>query len=473
MKKAILFFLVLLMLTSGLVSCKTKTTTQQSSAPEVSDDPLLDANFEGRTFTILQRTERSYEFKESEEASGFVNTKIAERNAYVEERYNVKLNTIEVKGDWASWNTFTDYVTNSIMSDSAEYDLISGYAVSMPTLTSSDFFVNWYELDEYMNFEAEWWYQDFIDQMTINNRMYMISGDLALTMWDAMQGMFFNKTLVEANPDVENLYNVVRSGKWTFDYFNQVLKTVYPDEDVSEEQKVYSYGTFKTTQIDVYQDAFDIPVTEKDDEGKPYFTIGSNPKILNAVQWMNDLVYNEYTLISSESQNSTTDDFGKGRCIFAPLPLGDGNKLQNYAIDYGILPMPKYDEAQEQYHTTCEDFYSVFSVPVTSQDDLKFVGILTEALCYYSNKTVASSYYEQVLKLRNTYDEDSIEMIDTIRNGILCNFGYLYSMTLNWPAHQLNVLINAKNTNWVSNWESKIGTFETNLEKELEVYFAE
>lgn len=472
MKKIILFF-VLIMITNCLGACVENTEeSEQSTTLSVAEtDPLLDADFGGRTFTILQREEHSYEFAKDEEVSDIVNTQIANRNALVEERYNAKINTIEVKGDWDNWATFTQYITDTIAAGIVEYDLISGYAVSMPTLTSSGYFVNWYELDDYINFEADWWYQDFVEQMTINDRMYMISGDLSLTMWDSMQAIFFNKEIVEANKEVSNLYDVVRNGEWTFDYFNEVIKTVYPDNSDVEEDKIYSYGTSLTTKIDVYQDAFDIAVTEKGDDGKPYFTIGDNEKIIDAVELLNDLVYSEYTLINEDVANSTTVDFGKGRCIFAPLPLGDGNMLQHYDVDYGILPMPKYNAEQDEYHTTCEDFYSVFSVPLTSADDLEFVGILTEALCYYSYSSVVPTYYEQVLKLRNTYDEDSIDMIETIRSGILCNFGYLYSMTLNWPAHQMNVLINNNSTNWVSNWESKVASFNANLDKELEVYF--
>ena len=134
--------------------------------------------------------------------------------------------------------------------------------------------------------------------------------------------------------------------------------------------------------------------------------------------------------------------------------------------------MPMYNEEQDDYYTTCRDNYSVFAVPASMSDDnLEFVGIITEALCVESSRTVIPQYYNLVLKERNTTDADSVEMIDLVRKGVRCNFGYLYSYALDWPAHQLNVCINSENENFDTNWQSKEGMFEANLEEVLDYYF--
>jgi hypothetical protein len=333
--------------------------------------------------------------------------------------------------------------------------------------------MNWYELDDYINFEKDWWSQDFISEMSINNKLYLLSGDISLTFWESMQFMFFNKTLA-ASYNVANMYDMVRSGDWTFDNMYKIIKDTY-SENSDKENQIYGYTTALTTQIDVYQDAFDIPVTTKGADGKPFFTINQE-KTYNALDKIYDLVIDSpYTMICNETNGQDVSDefFGKGRALFAPLWFGAGANLQNYDVIYGILPMPKYDKAQEGYHSTCADFYSVLGIPISSADNLEFIGVITEALCVESARSVVPQYYTLVLKERYTNDEDSIEMIDIIRNGILCNFGYLYSYTMNWPAHQLNVCINAKNKNFASNWESKESEFNMNLEKAIAYYFAE
>ena len=88
-----------------------------------------------------------------------------------------------------------------------------------------------------------------------------------------------------------------------------------------------------------------------------------------------------------------------------------------------------------------------------------------------SSRSVVPEYYTLVLKERYTKDEESIEMIDIIRKGILCNFGYLYSYTLDWPAHQLNVCINNKIKDFASRWESLEDNFNANLAEAIKFYF--
>lgn len=472
MKKRILSLLLCAIMLC-FVACESTVNTDSSPGGEVSqtdEDLLRDANFGGRTFTILQRPTRMYEFTSDDTASKLINDEIANRNALVEQRYGIKLQTMEVEGDWTTIVNFQDYVANTIQGGITDYDIISGYAVAMANLVSKNLFVDWRELEQYMNLDKEWWYQDFIDQMTINGHTFLLAGDINLTIWESMHGMFFNKDMVEANPDVGDLYQVVRDGEWTYDRFVQTLKAVSVGGDPTDEGYVYSYGTYTTTQIDVWQDAFNIPVTEKNRNGVPEITIGGNTKMVKTAENIYDLVNSTYTFKATSTEESL-QHFGKGRSVFTIQSVGEGTKLKNYDIRYGILPLPKYDDVQDGYHSTCQDYYSVLAVPSTRAEDAEFIGTVAEALCYYSRKNVVPKYYEDVLQLRNTFDADTADMIDIIRDGLLCNFGYIYSMALNWPAHQLNVLINANSKEWVSNWDSKKDTFTSNLDELLEVYY--
>lgn len=478
-----LIAIILLLAALLLVSCAPSNTESgdpsglTSSTVSVSeDDPLRDADFNNAEFTILQRSGHKYEFANDEAAIDFINEHIAERNNLVEERYNVKIVTIERDGDWGSHDTFAQQVANEVLAGSNDYDLVAGYAVIMPQLTNKNVFLNWYDLEEYMNLDADWWYQDFIDQMSINDKLYMLTGDIALTMWESMYGMFYNKDLVDTNPAVGDLYQTVRDGEWTYDKFLEVLRTV-DTGDTSSDDRVYSYTTYYTTQIDLWLDAFDINVTEKDSKGKPQFVIGNNQKMVTTVERIYELTKNSFVRYAgtSDATIETVDDvaeeFGKNKACFTPLALGYGTTLAKNDVRFGILPMPKYDENQENYTSTCQDNYTVFGVPFNRTDKLELIGTITEALCYYSNQEVVPAYYETILKTRNTYDNDSEEMIDLIRKGLRCNFGYLYSMSLGWPAHQLNILIKTDSKEWISNWETNVGTFEANLAEQLEIYY--
>ena len=61
-------------------------------------------------------------------------------------------------------------------------------------------------------------------------------------------------------------------------------------------------------------------------------------------------------------------------------------------------------------------------------------------------------------------------MVDIVRDGLKFNFGYVYSYTLDWPAHQVNICINNNSADFVSLWDSKEDIFKQKLEDNLKVY---
>jgi len=99
--------------------------------------------------------------------------------------------------------------------------------------------------------------------------MFLLTGDASLTMWQSMQGIYFNK-LEAQNSQIGDLYQMVYDKQWTFDKMAEICKDVTRNEDGVDtwtDQDFYGYLTAKTVQVDVYLDAFNIPVTTKSDDG--------------------------------------------------------------------------------------------------------------------------------------------------------------------------------------------------------------
>ena len=91
--------------------------------------------------------------------------------------------------------------------------------------------------------------------------------------------------------------------------------------------------------------------------------------------------------------------------------------LRDMDTDFGIIPYPKWDEAQKDYCSRVEggDFPIV---PVTNKK-LEMTGVLLEAMCAESAKHVIPAYYDKMLKGKVARDEESAEMLDIIfRNRI-------------------------------------------------------
>ena len=481
MKKLLAVFLLCLMLVSVFSACNSTvgdvsdgTSGGEGSYGEVGfddranvKDNLPEKDWGKKTYTILQRTEYEYEFGIEETGASTVNDLIYERDAVVEERFNIDIVSKPVDGGWGVHEDFIDHVRDTVSSGVVDYDIIAGYAAIIPTLIADGILLDWYDVP-YVDLNREWWSQNLVDELTINGNLYLLSGDMSLRFWESMQGMFFNKTLAE-NAGLEDPYELVRNGEWTFDKMVELIRQANVEDD-NPETKIYGYVSGLTTQIDVYQDAFNIPVTTKGSDGVPYFTVNQE-KTYTALQKVYDLVCGSTYFYKAEDQNKSVEFFGQNRALFMPNQLGDGAKLVTYECDFGILPMPKFDENQEMYNSTCRDDYSMFAIPMTSQNNLEFIGMITEAICAQSYRSVIPQWYTVILQNRYTKDEDSIEMIETIREGILCNFGYIHSYALDWPAHQFNICINNSSTDFASLWQSKESTFNNNLSDLMEAYF--
>jgi hypothetical protein len=93
--------------------------------------------------------------------------------------------------------------------------------------------------------------------------------------------------------------------------------------------------------------------------------------------------------------------------------------------EFGILPYPKWDEAQENYMTMSDGHHEAMAIPRTVQN-LETVGTITEAMCAESYKIVVPAYYDVALKVKSTRDEQSIAMMDLIVNARVFDFGYVY-----------------------------------------------
>ena len=95
-------------------------------------------------------------------------------------------------------------------------------------------------------------------------------------------------------------------------------------------------------------------------------------------------------------------------------------------VDFGVLPMPKYDAAQESYrHMVC-DFPEATVIPAYCTDT-DLAGFVLEALNAKSHDTVRDAYVEKALKYKNSRDEESLTSINIILGSMYYDPMYYYA----------------------------------------------
>ena len=134
---------------------------------------------------------------------------------------------------------------------------------------------------------------------------------------------------------------------------------------------------------------------------------------------------------------------------------------------YGMLPNPKWDEAQERYLTNAYDQFSVFGVPLSvPTGDLEFVGTIYECLNAESYKTVYPAYYDVALKGKYSEDADTANMVDIIMEGRLFDFSFQFGESnFNRIPYWFRDLLAGKKTDFTSYYDKYIGKVEKQIEK--------
>jgi hypothetical protein len=86
---------------------------------------------------------------------------------------------------------------------------------------------------------------------------------------------------------------------------------------------------------------------------------------------------------------------------------------QEMKTEFGILPVPKYDKAQEFYRTWTHASGSTFSITAAiPADKAETMGQVVQAYAILSHQYLKPAYYDIMLTSRNVHDAESADMMD-------------------------------------------------------------
>ena len=491
MKRIISMLLVLAMLLSATlmaVSCskEEKKTPQKSTGikntgPAVEgdifaeraaiDDELPDADFSGKQFRIAShRTDEYFIAEEDRNQGNLIADAKYERNKAVEDRFNCEI----VVAYKAAYYDVQDWVAKTVLSGADEFDLFCSHGASAGGTVLKNVFLNWYDIP-HIDFSKPWWSSSCAEELTYDGKCILAVSDFNLTAITGAQCMFFNKNLAAAY-DMGNLYEVVLNGEWTFDYFVELTKDIYIDQDGSGDKSDGDFFGFAQshawqTSISSWLWAFDNPTMKKDEDGIPQIAVKTDK--INAI--VNNLY--DYLFNSNGVHYRTDNEAGQGmdlflskQAIFALGGVGSptGEGLRNFEDEYGMLPMPKWDENQTKYYTMTPGEHTVLAVPKTVKDT-EFVGTIMEALSAESYKRVVPTLYEIALKTRYLRDDESKDVLDIVIDGRMYDFGYIYGGFQGF-GFMLGAMFEKGNNNFESYYQSKYGNARIHYKKVIKIF---
>jgi len=442
--------LLLSMMLGTFAACSQDTSSQQTSDTSAADtsasggesteavetQPVADVpekDFGGTEFRIMAFQHQSYdsignfEFWVEKEDGDVVNDAVFRRNHTIEERFNTKI-TQEMMH-----NTH-EKLSQSVLAGDEPYDIYSLMHMYAGGVLLDGSLYNIHDL-EYIDLDKPWWSRELGSGMTINGKLYFVSGDYLLYEKKRTYCLTFNKEMIE-DMNITMPYEHVFDDTWTLDVMREMMQGVAADLDGDGIMKhdVDRWGLVLSSYANTYgflMGADISAVTET--KGEYEFTLYSDRLVsmldkLIAVASDKSIAFG-CGAFTNNNWSAHSQAFNGGRALFnSSIVSGVASTAKNAEFDFGVLPMPKYDEEQEYYRTSSDrELSAVIGIPVNDSNP-EMTGILLEALSAESHYTTRVAYIETACKTKYTYDERSAQVLDIIFDNTYYNLGTFYNL---------------------------------------------
>ena len=137
-----------------------------------------------------------------------------------------------------------------------------------------------------------------------------------------------------------------------------------------------------------------------------------------------------------DNANSYGGDNGRmfmaDQALFLMSSIDGAVQLRDMESDFGAIPYPKYDAADESYRS--RNFgSSYFAIPITANNADMSATVL-EAQNFYSYRDVRPTYYDTILKGKVSRDEETREMFDLVLDTCYIDTFFIYGSNLSFVA---------------------------------------
>ncbi len=440
----LLAFIMSLSAMTALSSCGdsldgTETGTVAEEGTTVEEDTraaydTVEKTAFNRDFSILGREELENDFYVESfgaDENGFLDDAIYTRNKVVENDYKINITCVFPSGDYTKVNELIQLQVSGGLDD---YDMAIGHKYSFTTCAQNNYLLDLGSIDS-INLENVWWDSACLENLTVDGKTYMMVGDILPSSMLISACFVFNKKMMN-ELGKEEPYGLVTSGDWTLDAFNAMTADVTMDKNgdgtIRYQDDIFGLTTW----------VYDAPYSMFYGAGGKFVIIDPDTR-MPSLQYDTETVFNIYSklyeaTITNQAYQVTDvtyyktnyDVFTEGRALFCDITL---NKISTFLSDmkedYGIVPVPKYDQFQKEYLSFVNGS-SGFVMVINTEKDTDFVGTIIEAMGAYNYDQVSPNMFEIVTKIKSARDPQSSDMVDYIIRNRIYDFGYFYDLSI-------------------------------------------
>ena len=447
-----------------------------TTAPFVVEEPKYQ-NFGGRTFRILSAGNVAYnDFNYEYDDSSYTVVERAqyERVQQIENNYNVDI-VEDIMQSYSSASSgspgkgFTSVLTQ-VNSGSADYDLclIAGYDVSQ--LATLGYLYDLNAIPQ-IDLSESYWDQNAVKDLSINGITFFTTGDITLSEDTGLQCMLFNKRLAD-DYQIENPYDLVLDGKWTIEKLADISKKISADvnqDGVYDTNDLYGLLVYDDSIVNMLTAAGQRCATINE-QGELELTF-MNESTVSALDTYAEIAYDEVHALQYQRFNNSGpgDEFWmRNHGVFYFSSVGNLPNYSKMENDFGVLPYPKLSQTQENYYSCVYPFGSQFICVPIVVSDISCIGTITEALAKLGDSGVNSAFYDILITGMSLRDEESVEMLDIIRDNIVYDIGHYYQVG---PYNkELIKALRVKNSSWMSLYDTYLPAAKSQIKAINDAY---
>ncbi|MHB1152173.1 MAG: hypothetical protein ACYCWE_15700 [Eubacteriales bacterium] len=442
MKKVLVIFLILLLMTSLFSACAAKSaepaSTEKVFVSETSAESVTETvykaeipaglNYGGAEFNIYTYPDASsgeywvdVDFCATEENGEVINDATYARLRYTEETLGVTFKAFPA--DSAGVN-----LRKSVQANDRAFDFAFINAYGAVSLASQGIIYNMRTIGN-LQLDAPWWDQSIIEGLSVANNVYLLTGDISIMPKKTLRVIYFNKLIAE-NYDIDNPYELVDKMAWTIDKFAEISAVVSDDIDGNGTMdKNDRYGLlFRSNSIGPFMVSAGVIYAGKTTDDLPFLSF-YNERTQSVWDKYISLCYNDNIAFSQDGPGGAevVPMFIADQGLFMSVELHNLQFMREMANDFGILPNPLLDESQESYYSTINPNVAAVLVIPNDCPDTERTAYVLDIMGAQAKNILTPAYIETYLKGKTSRDAESESTLNIILGSVRYDLGHCFN----------------------------------------------
>lgn len=397
-------------------------------------DTLTDDRYDGTTFTMIaEDTDQRPNFDHGSINGDTINDAIYERKIALEDRYGITIETVSM----ATRGKCNTEVKNKVLANDDTYDLVFNAVASggMKGLATNGYMAELNSLP-YLDLTAPYWSQNFVNNMTINDKLFFVAGGASPSYYLSAVVMLFN-TEKAVDYQLPDLYKLVEDGKWTVDKLGELLIQSTHDLDGDNIYTPTSdfIGLVQTVEAgNSYFIAAGGNMISKKADGSYALELG-NAQNIELMDKLRQVCGDSKTTLAIDAEgvtglgNTKSTKIGlfvEGNAMFATTAMMFAVQELRGMKSYGILPLPKLNESQDDYITPCNPYAPCGTGIPRSASDLELSALVMEAMAFLGEEIIRPAIYDVTLQGKLAQDEQSARVLEMVYSDIYFDLNHCF-----------------------------------------------